>query len=144
MSGAVGIWWALQRRMDETIDRQFSERVEFYPWDGGQHVADIGQPDTTRPVLRTEAIYNTPGAHAMGEAGTLASGMASNIQTSREWLSIVSDKLGDPITWRAYDRVFLPDQFPSQQWHSIERIEPAATKRHNVYLIRLQQGTDTP
>jgi hypothetical protein len=141
MIDATGIWWAHQRRMDQMIDRQYSEPVEFYPWDGGQHVADIGQADPTRAVLKTEAIYNTPGAHAMGEAGTLASGMATNIQTSREWLSIMSDKLGDPITWRAYDRVYLPRQNPSQQWHSIEKIEPAATKRHNVYLIRLQQGT---
>jgi hypothetical protein len=78
----------------------------------------------------------------MGEAGTLASGLAQSIQTGREWISISEENFGDPSFWHAYDRVFLPDQLPSQQWHSIEKIEPAATKRYHVYLIRLQQGTD--
>lgn len=141
MSGATGLWWALQRNMDQIVDRQFSERVVFYPWSGGQNVADDSAPDPTRAVLKTEAVYVTPGARGLGEAGTMASGLASNIQSSREWLSIMSDKLGDASLWRSYDRVFLPDQSPNQQWHSIEKIEPSATKRYYVYLIRLQEGT---
>jgi hypothetical protein len=136
-------WRKYQRRVDTVVDETFEERVEFHPWTGGESVADDLVADTTRNVLKTVGIYVTPGAHAMGEAGTMASGLATSIQTGREWVSVSEGNFGDPSLWKAYDRVYLPDQLPNQQWHSIEKINPSATKRYNVYLIRLQEGTDT-
>lgn len=144
MSGVEPIWRKHQRRVDQAVDKQFGERVEFYPWTGGESVSDDLVADPSRAILRTIAVYVTPGARAMGESGTLASGLAQSIQTGREWISISEQNFGDPSLWRAYDRVHLPDQLPNQQWHSIEKIEPSATKRYNVYLIRLQQGSDEP
>jgi hypothetical protein len=144
MSVSEPIWRKYQRRVDSNVDLTFSERVEFYPWTGGESVADDLVADPSRVILKTVGVYVTPGARAMGESGTLASGLATSIQTGREWISISEENFGDPSLWRAYDRVHLPDQLPNQQWHSIEKIQPAATKRYNVYLIRLQQGSDEP
>jgi hypothetical protein len=127
--------------MDSIVDSQFSEPVRLIPWTGGQSISDGGHQDPTRKVLDTVGIYVTPGSSAMGEGGTLASGLTTQIQVSREWISITEENMGDPSLWVRYDRVFLPDQLPNQQYHTIESVVPSATKRYNVNLIRLQQGT---
>lgn len=130
-------WKGLEQIVDGIVDEQFAELVEFYPWSGGQHVADEGALDPTRSILRTTAIYVTPGAAATGEGGTLATGMA-RFQSANEWVSITRDKLGDPANWVMYDRVYFPERDPEQQWHSISEIVPSATDRYNVMLIRLK------
>lgn len=127
--------------VDDAVDNQFADPVRLIPWKGGQRVSDTGSQDPTREVLDTVGVYCTPGARAMGEAGTIASGLATSVQTGREWVSIQEDRLGDPSVWKMYDRVFLPNQLPNQQWHSIQEIQPSATKRYNVLLIRLQDPT---
>jgi hypothetical protein len=141
MTAIPPIWRALQTYVDTIDDNMYGERVQLIPWQGGQRVTDTGSQDPKRAVLNTIGIYVTPGARAGGEGGTIASGLATNMQTSREWVSIQENNLGDPALWVMYDRVFLPDQLPNQQWHSIEKIEPSATKRYNVILIRLQDTT---
>lgn len=133
-------WRAHQHRMDDIVDRQFAEPVRLIPWTGGQHVSE-GHQDPARKVIDTVGVYSTPGSRALGEGGTIASGLVTQMQTSLEWIAITEENMGDPSLWVRYDRVYLSDQLPNQQWHSVEKIAPSATKRYYVYLIRLQQGT---
>jgi hypothetical protein len=144
MTAYEPFWYTWQRRMDAECDRRFAQRVELYPWSGGQSVTDDGHADPTRPVLKTFAVYFTPRmrSYGIGAGGSGGSGMTTPLETGREWISITEENLGDPALWRAYDRVCLPDLLPNQQWHNIEKIDPSATKRYIVSLIRLQQGTD--
>jgi hypothetical protein len=135
------IWRNFEVLVDNAVDKQFGEPVKLIPWMGGQRVSDTGSQDMSRNVLNTVGVYCTPGARATGEAGTIATGLATNIQSGREWISIQEENLGDPSLWKMYDRVFLSDQLPNQQWHSIQEIQPSATKRYNLLLIRLQDPT---
>lgn len=130
-------WHALESATDAIVDAQFAEPVEFHPWNGGQHAFGDGFADPTRQILITEAIYVVPGARATGEAGTMAMGLSTRVVTNDEWISISEDNLGDPVHWQMYDRIYLPERDPSQQWHSITVVMPSATARYNVYTVRL-------
>ena len=132
-------WRNLQRVMDSMIDGQFSEPVEIHPWTGGQHAADDGAPDPTRAVLYTNAMYVVPGSRATGEAGTRAAGITTKIQTADEWISITEDAIGSPENWTMYDRVYLKERQPGEQWHTIAEIIPSATGRFDIHLIRLKE-----
>jgi hypothetical protein len=130
-------WRVLQQRMDGIVDDQFAEPVHLIPWSGGQRVSDEGQQDSQRVVIRTVGVYRTSGAPT---ADVEAPGINANTQVAQEWVEITEYNMGDPGNWNAYDRVFLPDQLPNQQWHTIQSVIPDATKRYHVMLIRLQQG----
>jgi len=132
-------WRGPQRRMDALVDRQFAEPVELHPWRGGADDATgaTSGPDPERAVLYTTAIYVTPGARATGEGGTRAAGMALAAVTAEEWISITAQKLGDPSTWIARDRVYLPER---NMWHEISNVTPSSTDRYNINLIRLPEG----
>ncbi len=136
---SISSWHGLQQWVDAIVDQQFSEPVEFHPWRGGADDATGASsgPDPDRAIVRTTAIYVTPGARATGEAGTRAAGMALAAVTAEEWISIVGEKLGDPSIWLARDRVYLPER---GSWHEVSKVEPSATDRFNVYLIRLPEG----
>lgn len=122
--------------MDGLIDNQFSEPVEFHPWKGAADDASgaTSGPDPARAILITTAIYVVPGSRATGEAGTRAAGLATQVVQAEEWISIVGEKLGDPASWLAHDRIYLPER---NTWHEISSVTPSATDRYNVNLIRI-------
>jgi hypothetical protein len=130
-------WRVHQQRTDRIVDAQFAEPVHLIPWGGGQRVSDEGSQDPTRRVIITVGVYRTSGS-ATGDVAM--PGVTVQTQVAQEWIEITEQNMGDPALWHAYDRVFLPDQLPNQQWHTIQRVNPSATKRYQVMLIRLQQG----
>lgn len=129
-------WHGLQQWMDGLVDNQFAEPVEFHPWHGAADDATgaTSGADPNRAVLYTTAVYVVPGARATGEAGTRAAGLATQVLQSEEWISIVGEKLGDPGSWLAHDRIYLPER---GTWHEISTVIPSATDRYNVNLIRI-------
>src|ERR1017187_2667076 len=135
----ASIWRQQQRRVDTLVDQHFSEPIEIHPFTGGTGATgEGGQPDTSRTVLITNAIFVVPGAHATGEGGSRAAGMATKVETSDEWISITEDSLGgDASVWLAYDRVFLKERPVGQQWHTISEVIPSALGRFDLHLIRL-------
>jgi hypothetical protein len=139
MAFITSSWRGLQQWMDAIVDQQFSEPVEFHPWVGGADDATgtSARPDPDRAVLYTTAVYVVPGARATGEGGSRAAGMAIAAVTSEEWISITGEKLGDPSSWIARDRVYLPER---NSWHEISNVVPSATDRYNVNLVRLSAG----
>jgi hypothetical protein len=130
-------WRILQGWMDGIVDDQFAEPVHLIPWGGGQRVSDEGTQDPARSVIITIGVYRTSGS-ATGDV--MAPGVTVQTQVAQEWIEITEQNMGDPANWHAYDRVFLPDQLPNQQWHTILKVNPSATKRYQVMLARLQQG----
>lgn len=130
-------WRALQQRLDAIVDSRFSEDIEFHPWIEGAGYASAGGPDLSRKVLKTRAEYVTPGAAITGESGSGNSGMSSQIVQSDVWASIQQDRLGASAYWVKGDRVFWPLR---NEWFSISYIEPSATFKPNVVLIRVKDG----
>ena len=137
-------WVQLASDVDNTINDFFAEPVELHPW-LGEHSALINEtfPDPTRKVIKTVGIYVCPGAHAIGEAGTVASGLATQVVSSDEWLSItLRDLGGDPSVWQEGDRVFFPECRAGQDpWHTISFVTPSATNRFNINMLRLKLGS---
>ena len=125
--------------MDILVDGTFSEPVVLTPWTGGQHATNAGTPDPTRKPISTIGIEVMPGARASGEAGTVGAGLSTRIMTSAVWIAIREDYLGNAMAdWKTYDRVYLPERPFGQRWFTIENVEPSATGRFNIKLIRLQ------
>lgn len=138
MPQVISSWRGLQQWMDALVDQQFDEPVELHPWRGGADDATgtTSGPDPERAVLYTTAIYVVPGARATGEGGSRAAGMAIAAVSADEWISITGEKLGDPGSWLARDRVYLPQR---NMWHEISHVVPSATDRYNINLIRLPE-----
>lgn len=134
-------WRNFQRRVDVYVNRAFSERIELHPMLGGEFATGSAQPDPARAVLYCRGVYVMPGSRTTGEAGSVATGLArseGNVLTSMEWVSITEDQLGDPGSWQAYDRVYLPER---GTWHQINSVTPSTTGRFNIQLTRVQEGS---
>lgn len=129
-------WRALERLVDGIVDDQWGEPVELHPMAGADIDSEAG-PDPTRRVVRTVGILVMPGAAAMGEAGTIGTGMASRTVFNDVWLSISERNLLGSLlhTWREEDRVYFPDR---DEWYKVENPVPSVTARPQIYLSRLQ------
>ena len=130
------LWRSLEQRMDRIVDRQFGEPVEMHPWTTAT-VSDEGGPDLARDMIETIGILVMPGAHAMGEAGTVGAGMATRVVQNDTWLSIQEDNLlkSKLFMWREGDRVYFPDR---DEWFSVLYPTPSVTARPQIYLARMQ------
>jgi hypothetical protein len=129
-------WRALEVMVDNIVDGQWGEPVELHPMAGADIDSEAG-PDPTRPIIRTTGIFVTPGAAAMGEGGTVASGMATRVVQNDTWLSISDHNLKRSRLheWKEEDRVYFPDR---DQWYKVLYPTPSATARPQIYLARVQ------
>lgn len=132
-------WTNLIDSLDSTINDRLGEAVVLIPWNKQSGIYTPGEegPDPSRKMVVTKGCFVTPGASLVGEAGRATGGGGGGFNTqvleAECWLSIKLNDLGGAIElWRDYDRVF----FPMRGWFSISYIEPSATMRPNVHLIR--------
>jgi len=130
-------WRDLERFMDIIVDEFFAEPIELHPWIAADY-NDPGHADSARKVVKTIGCYVMPGAKAVGESGTVSSGMAARTVENSVWVSITEDNIGDINAWKQHDRVYLPER---NAWFSIEKPVPSATGRPQFDLIRLQVGS---
>jgi len=94
-------------------------------------------PDPSRAIVKTFAVFMKPGASITGEGGA-ARAYGGNIQqvTQDTWISICDARLiVDLLAWKQHDRVYLPDR---GEWYEINWINPSATARPDIHLIRVQ------
>ena len=126
-------WVVYQQRLDKLLDLRMAEPVELHPWITGSGYSTDGVIDTSRPVLKTQAIFVTPGAQVIGESGSSMGGVQQ--LENEAWISIQEDLLGDPASWKAHERVYLPIR---NSWYEIAYISPSATRRPDIHLIRLE------
>ncbi len=128
---AVQAWIQYQRMMDEAVDGLFAEPVELHPWKGADYETE-GGPDTARSVVKTTAIFVSPGAATTGEGGT---GTPGGILSGDVWISIDQRNLGDLSQWRAGDRVYVVDR--DAWWEMNAPPLSSATYRPNIHLVRI-------
>ena len=131
-------WRALERRMDAAVDRQFGEPVELHPWTTAT-ATEEGEADPSRKVIITIGILVMPGAAAIGEGGTVSSGLATRVVANDTWVSIQEDNLkgAELHTWREGDRVYFPDR---DQWFTVLYPTPSVTARPQIELARMQKA----
>lgn len=148
---AVVPWLALQQWVDYIVDGRWSETVMMFPWADGTGVYVPGEqgPDPTRKVLVSTAVLVTPGAALVGESGRATGGVGGGFDTrlleAETWMSITTDKLISVTNWRESDRVYFPP--PRDEWYNISYLDPSATRRPNIHLIRehdITAGTSIP
>jgi hypothetical protein len=132
-------WRALERMVDDLVDDQWGEDVEIHPWTGAG-IEDSGGPDASRRAIVTIGILVMPGAAAVGEGGTVSTGMASAPLGASTWLSISTHNLkGIALNdLQEGDRVYFPDR---DEWYMIDHPLPSVTARPQVYLNRLERGS---
>ncbi len=130
-------WRALERMVDDMVDDQWAEDVELHPM-AGADVDSEANPDATRQVVKTVGILVMPGAAALGEGGTVGSGLTTKTIQNDVWVSFAEHRLkGVPLyTWREDDRVYFPDR---DEWYKILYPTPSVTARPQIYLARLQK-----
>jgi hypothetical protein len=130
------IWRGFERLMDRVVDRYFGEPVEMHPMTQAT-VGTEGEPDLTRKMIEVVGILVMPGAAAMGEGGTVGSGMATRIVSNDTWLSIQEDQLikAKLETWQEGDRVYFPDR---NLWFTVLYPTPSVTARPQINLARMQ------
>lgn len=133
-------WRALERLVDDIVDDQWGEPVEMHPMLRGD-IDSEAESDPGRQVVYTTGILVMPGARAMGESGTVASGMATRVVQNDVWLSISEHNLqrSKLHEWKEEDRVFFPDR---QEWYSVLYPTPSVTARPQIYLARVQREQD--
>ena len=96
------------------------------------------EPDPTREIIYTIGILVMPGAAAMGESGTVGSGMATRMVQNDTWLSISEHNLQRSRVWewKEDDRVYFPDR---DEWYRVLYPTPSVTARPQIYLARAQK-----
>ena len=130
------IWRGFERLMDRVVDRYFGEPVEMRPMLPATVTAE-GTPDPNRKIIEVIGILVMPGAAAMGEGGTVGSGMATRVVTNDTWLSIQEDQLvkAKLETWQEGDHVYFPDR---NLWFTVLYPTPSVTARPQINLARMQ------
>lgn len=134
----VSPWKSLEQWTDRVVDEQFGEPVVLYPMMGGDTATEPSL-DPSREIITTTGIYVRPGAALTGEAGFPAMSSAP-MEEADVWLSIVSDVVGDPPIFGKDDRVYFPDR---GEWLAISFVDPSATGRPNIHLLRLNPNSVT-
>lgn len=129
----------LIKEMDVAVDEMFAEPVELHPWlNSDGRYSTSGMADSSRSVLKTMAIYVTPGAAATGERALVGGGISHTLEQD-VWISIQQELLGDLSAWQAGDRVYWPER--GEYYELLYPPIPHATLRPNVHLTRLE-GTE--
>lgn len=131
---ALSRWRGFEQTLDRIVDRYWDEPVEIHPWTGGDYSGG-GQPDTTRPVLKTRAVYESPTPRVLDMARAFGGGGGTQLLQQEVWISMQEDRLGDVRTYKKDDRVFLPER---NMWFLINYVGPSATRRPTLSLSRLQ------
>jgi hypothetical protein len=133
-------WRELERQVDQIVDGRFGDPVLMIPWVKEAKVFLVGEdgPDPARNPQLTTGIIVTPGAHLVGEGGRATGGSGGGFNTrvleAEVWLSVTLDNIGgDYAQWQPGDRVFMPN---TMEMFEISYIEPSATFRPNIHLIR--------
>ena len=131
-------WRPLERLVDDMVDAQWGEEVEFHPW-GGSGIEQGGGPDPEREVIHTIGILVMPGAATTGEGASDGGGEAPAMLAT--WLSISQHNLkGSKLhEWKQEDRVYFPDR---NEWYMVDHPLPSVTGRPNIYLHRVQIGSE--
>jgi hypothetical protein len=131
------VWRTYERMMDRIVDRYFGEPVEMYPWKTGG-ISDEGGPDPTREQINITGILVMPGAAAIGESGTVNSGLSTRVVANDVWLSVQEDQIvkAKLATWKEGDRVYFPDR---DQWFTVLYPTPSVTARPQIELARMQK-----
>jgi len=132
-------WWVQQQRfLDNLVDQFWGEPVELHPMTPGTVGTDPAA-DSARPIMHATAVMMQPGAEIVGEAGRAYAYGGSNLRTIEQdvWVSIQDLQSGDITQWKPHDRVFWPDR---GEWYEIAWINPSATHRADVHLIRVQDA----
>jgi hypothetical protein len=123
--------------MDAAIDNQWSERIRFLPWMAGEY--DDGEPDLSRPVVTTQAVLRldndvvTGGGPNERIGSTFGTRMVMGpVRVSVDGASVAAAKLRSGDRVRALEHVGTVDE-----WFEIERLDPDASGRLEMYLKRL-------
>jgi hypothetical protein len=119
-------WHGLQQFVDETIDGQWGERVEFHPWKTSEYSTSVGDgADTSRNTQRVRGVFFDE--HSEVDKSQEVSAAAS--------VSVADDSFDITIVKQA-DRVYLPDR---GWWFEVLYVPPqTATRRVQIQLTRMK------